>query len=226
MIKKMNIYILESNNEKGDSGHFLELAYGKYENALLIKLLLDMKNKGKLIYRPDLFTDSGEKLRDYITLRTIAKKKMINLNFKKDLTIENEIDAMKDMIKNKDKNIKDEISSHENEKSLLQRKTKRNDDDKNENEENNCSKKKKLSSENNDKNLDSKYEEKSISELLEIFPYDEVVKIVKERVIQKFSLKVDIFIKKKLYSELQKLSSKDSYYNDIIFLISYYNKKI
>ena len=80
--------------------------------------------------------------------------------------------------------------------------------------------------ENNDKNLDSKYEEKSISELLEIFPYDEVVKIVKERVIQKFSLKVDIFIKKKLYSELQKLSSKDSYYNDIIFLISYYNKKI
>ncbi len=223
---KENEYILESNNEKGDSGHFLELAYGKYENALLIKLLLDMKNKGKLIYRPDLFTDSGEKLREYVTLRIIAKKKMINLNFKKDLTIENEIDAMKDMIKNKDKNIKDEISSHENEKSLLQRKTKRNDDDKNENEENNCSKKKKLSSENNDKNLDSKYEEKSISELLEIFPYDEVVKIVKERVIQKFSLKVDIFIKKKLYSELQKLSSKDSYYNDIIFLISYYNKKI
>ena len=59
-----------------------------------------------------------------------------------------------------------------------------------------------------------------------MFSYDEVVKIVKERVINKFALKLDIFIKKNLYNELQKLSPEDSYYGDIIFLISYYNKKI
>ena len=220
-----NEYILELNNEKGDSGHYLELAYGKYENALLIKLLLDMENKGKLINRPDLFTDSGEKLREYVTLRIIAKKKMIDLNFSKELTIENEICLMKDMIKNKDKNIKNENDSDENEKSLLERKTKRNDTDKNEKEENYNLKKKKLNSESDIKKFNIKYEEKSASELLEFFSYDEVVKIVKERVINKFSLKVDVFIKKNLYSELQKLSSKDRYYNDIIFLISYYNKK-
>ena len=66
-------YVLTSKKDKnkGDSGHFLELAYGKVDNTLITKLLFDMKNKGKLIHRPDLFTDKGETLKKYVYLPKI-----------------------------------------------------------------------------------------------------------------------------------------------------------
>ena len=83
-------YVLTSKKDKnkGDSGHFLELAYGKVDNTLITKLLFDMKNKGKLIHRPDLFTDKGETLKKYVYLRKIIEEKKINFNFKNKLSIE------------------------------------------------------------------------------------------------------------------------------------------
>ena len=49
-------YILTStyNKNKGDSGHYLELCYGKYNNKLIIGILRNMKDKGKLINYPEL----------------------------------------------------------------------------------------------------------------------------------------------------------------------------
>ena len=35
-----------------------------------------MENKGKLIQRPDLFTDSINKLKEYVILRKTLEKKM------------------------------------------------------------------------------------------------------------------------------------------------------
>ena len=68
-------YILTSDNGKGDSGHFLELSYGKIENDLVMKLLYRMKNKGKLIHRPNLFIDDGKILKQFVYLRNFIKKK-------------------------------------------------------------------------------------------------------------------------------------------------------
>ena len=57
-------YILDTNKNTGDSGHFLEHCYGKYENTLIIKLLLEMNKKSQFIYRPDLFVNSGKILKE------------------------------------------------------------------------------------------------------------------------------------------------------------------
>ena len=64
-------YILTStyNKNKGDSGHYLELCYGKYNNKLIIGILRNMKDKGKLINYPELFTGDGKKLNEYVSLR-------------------------------------------------------------------------------------------------------------------------------------------------------------
>ena len=69
-------YILSSHNNinKGDSGHYLELCYGKYKNELIIVILRNMKNKGKLIKYPKLLTDDIEKLNEYVSLRNKLKK--------------------------------------------------------------------------------------------------------------------------------------------------------
>jgi hypothetical protein len=97
-----NEYVLTSGKDKskGDSGHFLELAYGKVNNTLITKLLFNMKNKGKLIHRPDLFIDSGEKLKNFVYLRKFIEEKKINFNFKNKLSIEDEIKAMNNAIDN------------------------------------------------------------------------------------------------------------------------------
>ena len=44
-------YILTTNEKKGDSGHFLELCYNKFNDKLIMKHLITMKNKGKLVKR-------------------------------------------------------------------------------------------------------------------------------------------------------------------------------
>ena len=93
-----NEYILTSKKPKGDSGHFLELGYGKVDNILITSLLFNMKNKGKLINRPDLFIDSGEKLREYVYLRKAIEKKKIEYNFNSDMSIEEEIKKMNEII--------------------------------------------------------------------------------------------------------------------------------
>ena len=91
---KNSEFILISSIDKGDSGHFLELCYDKYNNQTIFKLLLSLDNKGKLIYRPDLFTKSNEDLKKYVILKIIAEEKKILFQIDKNMTIEDEINAM------------------------------------------------------------------------------------------------------------------------------------
>ena len=75
-------FILSSRKRAGDSGHYLELCYGKYNNSLIIELLRNMKNKGKLIRYPELFTNDGKKLYEYVSLREQIKENNINITVK------------------------------------------------------------------------------------------------------------------------------------------------
>ena len=92
-------YILGQNCfNKGDSGSYMELAYGKFGSKLIINLMLEVKGKGNLINRVDLFTSQNcEVLKKYITLKYLAKEKKINIINKKK-TIEEEIQELEKFI--------------------------------------------------------------------------------------------------------------------------------
>ena len=218
-------YILETNKNTGDSGHSLEHCYGKYENTLIIKLLLDMKNKGKFIYRPDLFVNSGKTLKEYVNLRKICEKKQIELNFDKKLTIEDELRQMAILIEKKKEDTdlneiekKDILYIGNKKKRVVEKQL-----------EKTKSKKSKLNGEETNENnisIDPKNDEKSIFELTKILPYDEVVKIVKNRIIKNYGFKEDPFFRKNMEKELIKLKRGDDYYHDLVFLIAQYKKKV
>ena len=109
-------FILTSNNKKGDSGHFLELGYGTYENQLITKLLLNFERKGKLINRPDLFAGDGKILKEYVILRKKAEKNNIELSFESKMSIEEEISKMKLIINQFEENNKKQLlfDNHKN----------------------------------------------------------------------------------------------------------------
>ena len=89
-------YILTSKNQKkGDSGHFLELCYGKYKKDLIMEILLKLKYKEKLIERPDIFASSEEILREYVILKKKCEENNIKAHYKKNVSIEKEIKLMK-----------------------------------------------------------------------------------------------------------------------------------
>ena len=211
-------YILTSNNQKGDSGHFFELCYGKYENILILKLLRDMKNKGKLIQRSDLFTDSINKLKEYVILRKILEKKNVFLNFDGIISIEQEIEAMKNIIKKKGNVIK----------IILGKKTKR-DNFKDKKEMANLNtkgmKNKELKKENK-KEKNGNYERKTVNELLDLLSKEEVFNIIKERVMKKYGFKFDPLFMRKVRGELKKLKPNSKDYQDILFLILQDQKRL
>lgn len=87
-------YILTSFSNRRDSGYFLELCYKKFNNKLIFKILATLKDKGKLIRRPDLFIGKIETIENYTILKKIAEEKNISLKFEKNLSIEEEIKEM------------------------------------------------------------------------------------------------------------------------------------
>ena len=87
-------FILTSFSNKGDSGHFLELCYKKFNNKLIFKILAALKDKGKLIKRPDLFIEKIETIENYTILKKIAEEKNISFKFESNLSIEKEIKEM------------------------------------------------------------------------------------------------------------------------------------
>ena len=92
-----NEYILSKKSDEGDSGHFLELAFGKFKNYLILDIILKIKGKGNLLKRADLFTDSElQLLKKYSIMKVAAEKKKIKIE-KKD-TIEDEINEMEKYI--------------------------------------------------------------------------------------------------------------------------------
>lgn len=232
-------YVLTSKKDKnkGDSGHFLELAYGKVDNTLITKLLFDMKNKGKLIHRPDLFTDKGETLKKYVYLRKIIEEKKINFNFKNKLSIEEEIKAMNNAIDNFKKNQKNEgkinVSSCDKKKieenPLLLRK--RNLEKSNEDDElKSKNKKKKYNTTDSIDISKSKKEDSSTKidtqfwsiERLKNTPRQQIIEISKQRVRERFNFKFDERIRHNMIQKLKELNPNDPYYQDLIFLIGEY----
>ena len=211
-------YILTSNNQKGDSGHFFELCYGKYENVLILKLLRDMKNKGKLIQRPDLFTNSINKLKEYVILRKTLEKKNIILNFNRVISIEQEIEVMKNIIKKKENVIK----------IILEKKTKRdNFNDKKQMSNSNAKgmKNKDIKKENK-KEINDNYEKKTINELLDLLSHEEVFNIIMKRVRKKYGFKFDPLFMSKVRGELKKLKPNSKDYQDLSFLVFHSQKKL
>jgi len=123
-------YILgEDCFNKGDSGTFMELTFGKFGRRLITSLMLEVKGKGNLINRIDLFTgENCEILKKYITLKYLAKERKINISKQK--TIEEEIQELEKFI-----NYEEAIIENNNEKKkeskLIGHKTKRTSDEKN-----------------------------------------------------------------------------------------------
>ena len=232
-----NEYILTSDNNKGDSGHFLELGYGKYKNELIIDILRKMENKGKLINYPELFTDDGKKLNEYVSLRKQLEENKINFDFNTELTIYQEIEQMKkelDNIKIKNNKIEnlinDNIDEINQDKSFSKRKRNRD--------------KKDIEGDNgNIKNQMKKYEpnylrsinimekkDKKEDEILNIeeeplekddfFDREKRLKIARRRVVEKFKFNLGPNLKTLLKEKIKEVDLNDPYYSDLALLLS------
>ena len=233
-IKDNNEYILTSDKSKGDSGHFLELCYGKVNNILITKLLFDMKNKGKLINRADLFVDSGQKLKEYVLLRKTLEKRKIKFNFNNNKTIENDIEDMNLMIKKleKEEDKKEIVNIHsqeQEEKELLSKKRVR--------DYKIIDEQKDLKSQYNPNAMkyyeiksDKKEEEieNNIDEYMKIPKFErlknktreEIIAISKKRIMKKYNFKYDEKLRYNLIKKFKELKPDDPYFDDFIFFIS------
>ena len=97
-VKKTEYILSSCDNIRGDSGHFVELCYVKYNNELILNLLSQFTDNGKFLKRPDIFVSSNCKiLKDYITLKLRYKNK--NHEIFKDKSIEEEISIMRKSLK-------------------------------------------------------------------------------------------------------------------------------
>ena len=86
---------MASKGKKGDSGLFLELAFGKIENELVFTYLKRFNDNGKLLNRYDLFSGKDSKtLEKYVNLKRIIKKNKISVEITDSMTIEEEISEM------------------------------------------------------------------------------------------------------------------------------------
>ena len=106
---KSSEYILSSKcRNKGDSGNYIELCYGKYNGSLILDILNEFNDNAKLINRADLFTSSScDILKQYTILKSRYKAiKNKNQTITKSMSIEEEIEEMKKKVKY-DPNYKD-----------------------------------------------------------------------------------------------------------------------
>ena len=242
-------YILKSyrNEKKGDSGHYLELCYGKYNNKLIIEILRKMKNKGKLLNYPELFTDNGKKLNEYVSLRKQIEENNINIDFKYDITIDDEINLMRNELEKlnnvNQNNQNEEIISTKNEinnNMLLNRgKRKRDDvnleDDDIEND-NNKNKRKKfmkeyslnfIKSNNYEEKKDNKKDENYNSYIKKnkILTREEMLDNAIKRVGEKYNIHMGPLLKQKLIKIKREIDINNPYYNDINILLRVCNIK-
>ena len=197
--------ILTSNLNKGDSGHFLELCSKKFNNKLITKILLSMKKKGKLIKRPDLFTNSNDKLKKYVILKSIAEEKKIEFDFKDEMSIEDEIILMEKKI-DIQKYIQEQKEIEEKEKKKM-RSFKKEEKSSEEN-----------SSENEDENLFEYSDEEEESEEYSI--KDKRM----ERILKKFKLKNDENLKFNIEKKLNEPGLTQEDINDLGYVYFLYVK--
>ena len=119
-IKKIAYNNNHQNKEENSPNIFLEPCNSILNNNLLFENLITMKNKGKLIKRPDLFNDLNEILEKYIILRQTLIEKEITYIPNDELTIEEEIAYIKTKLEN-ELNLKEKEKDNNNENIFLKK---------------------------------------------------------------------------------------------------------
>ena len=211
-------YILTTKDKKGDSGHFLELCFNKFNGKLIMKHLIKMKNKGKLVKRAGLFIKSPELIEKYVTLRKIAEEKEMSFNFNDSMSIEDEISEM---------NSKIDIDKYMKEKR-----------EKEEKEEKKGKKNKSTSSHKKSKKSKGKSHLKLSEKVEEINSYDEIEEEEEEnseeseerkekrkigdkkmrRILKKFNFKYDEDLKSNVENKMDETGLSQEDYDDLNYL--------
>lgn len=205
---------------KGDSGTYLEYGFGKYGRELITDLLRQVKDKGNLIKRIDLFTDQNcDLLRKYTILKFEAKIR--NIDISKKNNIEEEIQELEKLI-NYGELFKKNIDSKKENSNYLGKKVKKenfkgnnnnseSDDDNSQFEDNEKNKKKKVDNnkitdkdELKEKNESVKdYSNDSDCKDDEDDDDDELFAKLYKRVIEKYGFKNDEMIKERIHNKLK-----------------------
>ena len=106
----LNIFF-EQDKYLSKSGNFLEYFFGFYEDELILNLLYKIDNIGKLINNVIYFTSEKlDVLKKYIINKYILQKNKIEYHEKDKTTLEQNIDEMDALIKEKNININENIS--------------------------------------------------------------------------------------------------------------------
>ena len=202
-----------------------------------------MDNKGKLIERPDLFTDKGEILKKYVSLRTIIKKRNIKFNLNNDLSIEREIEEMNKLIINSDnpdnnKNLAEnkKIEDNkviENKKDFLSKK--RNNEsaiainklksDKKANLSMLKTDDKQFEIKKEDEKVENKDKEEQDEDELPFYERyikksrEQIVEECRKRVFKKFKFKFDDNLRYNMIQKLKEIDKNNPYYYDLSILI-------
>lgn len=90
-----------TNNNKFDSGSFFELLYGKIGKYYVSQILDSLNDYGKLVDRVDLLLENLDLFNEYIKMHFLAYILKIDLDNYLSLSIEDEVNALKDFIKKK-----------------------------------------------------------------------------------------------------------------------------
>ena len=221
---------------KGDSGSFLELAYGTYRRSLITQLMLRIKDKGQLIKRVDLFTDNTcEKLKKYIILKFTAMKRGINIP--KSLSVEQEISEYEKYI-NYEELISEKSFSSENEVQFLQKKTKR-PEEKGEDYSNLdiAGKNKKKKTENMNFEIMNNFDNEIIEgeddneneseeddyDDSEYFDNEKLYEKIYKKVIERYEFKEDEQLMKNIFNKMNDDSIKGNEIDDLRFVFNYMN---
>ena len=209
---------MTTKDKKGDSGHFLELCFNKFNGKLIMKHLIKMKNKGKLVKRAGLFIKSPELIEKYVTLRKIAEEKEMSFNFNDSMSIEDEISEM---------NSKIDIDKYMKEKR-----------EKEEKEEKKGKKNKSTSSHKKSKKSKGKSHLKLSEKVEEINSYDEIEEEEEEnseeseerkekrkigdkkmrRILKKFNFKYDEDLKSNVENKMDETGLSREDYDDLNYL--------
>ena len=232
-----NEYILTSNTKfKGDSGHYFELAFGKFRGQLITKYMLGIKKKGKLCNRPDLFTDTTcNVLKEYVVLKTLIEENKISCQFGQEMSIEEEINIMKN--KCNLLNLENEFSE---ENLYLGRKTNREDKENEKSSPKEGNEKKKKLENANLMNTDFVNEDFGKDKIKEInkeiktdngseeessnFEYendDALFEHLYHKMIKKYKFKEDEILKDRIREKLNSGTLSNDEYDDLYFVLKY-----
>ena len=207
-----------------------------------------MKNKGKLIKYPELFTDDGKKLYEYVSFRKQIEDNNISYVSEYDLSIDDEIKLMKNEIENNKRNkieiLKVQTPDLCEQKMFLnkgkrKREEKEDGNDKNDNDNDNDNddikndnseiKKKKYelnylkpdnNLENEEKKVNDTYNVKN-NELDKVHFISRAERLEKARknVNERFNINWECCVKTTLRNILIKLEVTDPIYDDVLVLI-------